>query len=291
MVSPATTVPAFHSVRALSKDFAAEVFAPPFREWPTRSDLLDLLEEHLVLVFRGQQDMTLEEQVELTKLFGPVGDCWDIHHRHPEDNRVQIISNANRQGLTFKSSTLYWHSDQSFCKFPSPVTLLRVVDLPSWGGNTVFANLRSAFEDLPAEAKSYYRTLRTIHSFSHLMAPLMDRRQGSGSSAPLRPLYPDVHHPLVVRHRRTNRESLYLSELCVSAVEGLPSKDGVVLLDHLHRHAVQDKYVYSHAWRLGDVVAWFNPGLLHRADSIPTTEPRTFFRTNTYTERPLESCC
>jgi alpha-ketoglutarate-dependent taurine dioxygenase len=278
-------------VRRLMSAFAAEIIAPPFRDWPSDCDLLALLQEHLVLVFRGQDDLTLNEQLSLTGLFGKVAESWDVYHRHPDNDRVQIISNANRKGITFKSSTLYWHSDQSFCARPSPVTLLRAVQVPSTGGRTLFADLRGAFEDLPAEMRDRCRRLRACHSFSFLMAPLMEQRQGVGASLPLLPLYPDVLHPLVLRHSRTGRESLFLSELCVRQIATLGHSESTQLLSELNAHALQARYIYAHQWRLGDVVVWYNPGLVHRADDIPVEEPRLFYRSNTESEDVYSPCC
>jgi alpha-ketoglutarate-dependent taurine dioxygenase len=97
-------------LKQLARTFAAEVSAPPFRDWLSHEGLQQLLQTHLVLVFRNQHGLTLSDQLSLTALFGAVDKTWDIHHRHPEDERIQIISNENRKGITFKSSTLYWHS-------------------------------------------------------------------------------------------------------------------------------------------------------------------------------------
>jgi taurine dioxygenase len=243
--------------------------------------LLPLLQEHLVLVFRGQDDMGIQEQVAATHLFGSVDIPWDTNHHHPDDSRVQIIKNANRKGITYKSSTLYWHSDQSFTNHPSPVTMLRAITLPKSGGNTLFADTRSAYDTLTESLRGIARSVNVMHSFSHLMGPLIAKRQGPDKAKVMVQRFPDVIHPLVVTHSFTQRHALFLNELCTKRIEGCPEAVSAALLAAYYEHTLKPAGIYTHEWRLGDVVVWFNPGLLHRAQDIPDEEPRILYRTNT----------
>jgi alpha-ketoglutarate-dependent taurine dioxygenase len=116
--------------------------------------------------------------------------------------------------------------------------MLRAVSVPTCGGCTLFGDLRAAFEDLPQKVRATYRTFRAVYSLRHLMAPLMELRQGRGTSAALAEQYPDVVHSLVWHHSYTCRESVFLSELCLTKIVELSVHESAPALTDLYAHCL-----------------------------------------------------
>src|ERR1041384_2593737 len=128
----------------------------------TRDEIRDALFEHLVLVFRDQR-LAVDQQILFTDSLGPLEAAWDTSNTHPEDRRLQIITNAGRQKNSKRTSSQHWHSDRSFVEKPVLATLLHAVELPPFGGDTLFANMRSAYEMLPEGIKNRIGGLLAYH--------------------------------------------------------------------------------------------------------------------------------
>jgi taurine dioxygenase len=248
--------------------------------------LREALYDNQVLLIRGQSP-SIEDQLRFTAVFGNVDEPWDRHHKHPENSNVQIITNAGRKGITFKSSTLFWHTDQSFTSRPSRETLLRAVSVPSSGGETLFATMRAAYADLPGAIRSQLDHYHARHAFGYLMRDLMGRRVSKAAADMDGERFPPVVHPLVRTHPATGSRSLYLNELCVDRIIELEATDSEKLLQELLVHALHEKYIYRHKWCVGDLIVWDNASLMHRADEIPEETPRIFHRTNTVGQEPF----
>lgn len=276
-------------IQKLAASLGAEVTDLDLRN-PIDDALADTLRcalyAHQVLLFRSQQ-LGLTDQLRFTGVLGQVDTPWDQNHLHPDEPRIQLITNAGRQGINYKTSTLYWHTDQSFAPKPSRETVLCAVAVPPTGGNTLFANMRQAYEDLPEDLRARLRTLRARHSFGYLMMPIMRQRVSDAAATRDVARFPDVEHPLVRTHPVTGQQSLYLNELCVDRIVNLDEAASSELLQQLFAHCLRPRYIYAHQWVPGDVVVWDNVSTMHRADDIPADHPRLFNRSNTIGQEPF----
>jgi taurine dioxygenase len=244
----------------------------------TRDEIRNALFENHVLVFRDQK-LTVNQQILFTDSLGLLEAAWDTSNTHPEDRRLQIISNAGRQKNSKRTSSQYWHTDRSFVEKPVLATLLHAVELPPDGGDTLFADMRSAFETLPVRLKNQIGGLLAYHSYKFQFLNLRSMRISEAVAQTEAQGFPDVIHPLVRTHPFTERKSLYLSELCLSKIVNMPKDKGEALLRELYAHALQAKFIYRHKWMPGDLVIWDNPSLMHRVDSIPHDHARILHRT------------
>lgn len=225
----------------------------------TRQAFLD----HHVLVFRDQH-MSPENIHDLASIFGDVeqhkvrqedGSRWDAVHRI-----TNLDDAGNPVKKPFFSSTYFWHTDKSFLKTPALLTMLHAVELPPNGGDTQFADMTKAYDALPDATKRRIEGLKAVQSLE-----FMRRYTGSApASEDDIAAAPSIVHPLVRTHPETGRKSLYIGMYC-SHIEGMPEDEGRALLEELLVHATSDRFVYSHAWKDGDLVFWDNRCLLHRA--------------------------
>lgn len=229
-----------------------------------RDRILDAFRTHPVLVFRNQR-LTKQQQYDFTLNFGEIE---GLHvGRHVDGDRytaVHTVSNldagGNPSGELRDRGNYFWHSDKSYHDVPSLLTMLHAAELPPVGGETQFANTASAWDALDADMQSRIRPLRAIHSWEA-------SRIQSGSTPATeaqKAERPPVEHPLVRVHPDTGRLALYLGNHA-SHIVGMDVEDGRALLRQLLAHATQARFVYSHAWRPGDLVLWDNRCLVHRA--------------------------
>jgi alpha-ketoglutarate-dependent 2,4-dichlorophenoxyacetate dioxygenase len=243
-----------------------------------------------VLIFHDQHfdDTT---QMTFSRYFGPLEVSSGAEMSKPESRRLPQmemadISNLDRDGrlrtasdrmrLTALGNRL-WHSDASFRAIPAKYSLLSARNVPGTGGNTEFADMRSAYDALDEATKAEIEDLITEHSnaYSREQIGFLKADYGEENQLKLRP----VRHRLVRFDPRTGRRSLYLSAH-IGSIVGWPVPEARMLIRDLMEHAVQRRFVHSHVWRQWDLVIWDNRTTMHRARRYnDLTEVRDMRRT------------
>jgi taurine dioxygenase len=142
------------------------------------------------------------------------------------------------------------------------ITILYALAVPPSGGDTQFANMYAAYDDLGETMKQRIAGLRVVHKYdsSRKRTRIMTLRPGDAAELP------DVAHPLVRTHPETGRKALYLNPNRMEQVVGLDRAESDALLNELTAHAIQPKYQYRHQWRRGDLVVWDNRCTMHKAN-------------------------
>jgi alpha-ketoglutarate-dependent 2,4-dichlorophenoxyacetate dioxygenase len=250
----------------------------------------DAFATYAVLVFPAQ-DLTIDQHLAYAANFGPLERTVEIalgraklRIGHEEIADVANLSSdgkiwredARRRHLSMMGNRL-WHTDSSF-KAPSGyASLLYARSIPPVGGHTMFADLRAAYDALPESTKLSLRGLMAEHSLLYSR-----RRIGftdftgteKGASAP-------VLRPLVRTIPESGRESLYIASH-IGRIHGLPDEEAEGLLKELTAHATQPQFVYTHRWRVGDLVMWDNRCTMHRGSEFDDLRwPRDMQRATT----------
>jgi alpha-ketoglutarate-dependent 2,4-dichlorophenoxyacetate dioxygenase len=261
-----------------SSGFAGEVSGidltrPLSREQVTAIDAG--MDRHGVLIFHDQR-FDDETQLAFSRGFGDLEVSSGAEMSKPRERRLAQmemadISNLDRDGklraasdrmrLTSLGNRL-WHSDASFRAVPAKYSLLSARAIPGTGGNTEFADMRSAYDALDAETKAEIEDLVTEHSnaFSREQIGFLKADYGEENQLKLKP----VRHRLVRYNPRTGRRSLYLSAH-IGAIVGWPVPEARMFIRDLTEHATQRRFVYAHTWRQWDLVIWDNRTTMHRA--------------------------
>jgi len=171
--------------------------------------------------------------------------------------------------LNLKSNQL-WHTDSTFLPVPALANILVARVLPSQGGETEYASTRAAWADMPEALKARARGAVLRHRYAHSRAKVSPKL----AAEPLYTMWEDQTWPALWRNPANGRESLYIaSHVC--AVEGMAEDEGRDLVDALMAFATQDAYVYTHHWRVGDVLMWDERATVHRGRPWPYHEART----------------
>jgi alpha-ketoglutarate-dependent 2,4-dichlorophenoxyacetate dioxygenase len=228
----------------------------------------DAFETYSVLVFRGQEAMTDDEQIAFSRRFGelevtlkanPGAGTYFARQSNLDATTDEVIPAEDRRMLHAKANLL-WHTDSSYKPVPSLCSLLLARIVPPVGANTEFCTLRSAYDELPQERKDELLGLEAHHSLQHSR----NRVDPRALTEEMRNELPGAVHPLVRTNLRNGRKALFCGSHA-SHVIGWPLDEGRRFIDELNDHAGQQRFVYSHVWRPGDLVLWDNRAVLHRA--------------------------
>jgi len=245
--------------------------------------------DHHVVVFRDQR-VSPDDHVAFSRRFGPL----QIHvlHQfqlqgHPE---VLIVSNIKENGepIGLGDAGVYWHSDLSYKEIPSLGSLLHAQELPSEGGDTLFADQHLAWETLSPELQQRILPLKAEHSYLAKYEELRAKNpwRPKLSQAQVDQVAPAVQ-PVVRTHPETGRKALFVSEHFTTGIVGLPQAEGDALLAELFAHSVKPEFVYRHQWKPHDLVFWDNRSLMHLAAGTPDHLRRKLFRTTIEGDLPF----
>ena len=233
-----------------------------------------------VLVFRAQE-LNADKYLSFARQFGrPEPHVIDQFH-HPEHADILILSNRQKDGkpIGLADAGTYFHTDYSYLAIPARCTLLYSIEVPKKGGDTLFADQYTAYDELPGTMKKRIDNLVALHHYgnrddqdkrSRTVASVLNEEQEQKMSW--------VRHPVARPHPVTGRKALYSVSGSSFRIEGMPDDEAVDLLDELKVHATQDKYQYRLKYGVGDVVIWDNASLLHSATLTDPDDPRTLWR-------------
>jgi len=156
-----------------------------------------------------------------------------------------------------------YHTDHSNDIAPPKATSLLAVEIPSYGGDTQFVDVRRAYDDLSAAQKTAVKNLRSMHVLESSRSPRSFAKLSPEDAAKI----PHTAQPLVIAHPISGRPALYLNTGRMEGIEGMAADEGFALIDSLYQHATLPKYEYRHPWRVGDMVIWDNRSVMHQANA------------------------
>jgi taurine dioxygenase len=255
----------------LSQPIAAERFAEIRAAWL----------EHLVIRIRGQK-LSDPQLLAFSRHFGeldPPGPNPLGRPFLPDHPQMNVISNIEVGGVPIGGlgdGEAIWHADMTYVERPPMAAILHAIEIPPAGGDTYWANMVLAYEELPRELKQQVENREAIHDATYNSAGIM--RKGYTDVTDPRAA-PGARHPLVRTHPETGRKSLFLGRRRNSYVLGLSLNESETLLDELWAHATQPAFTFRQQWRVGDVVIWDNRCTLHRRDAFDPTARRLLHRT------------
>lgn len=276
--------------------FVAEVTGIDLRRPLTESEaraITQAMDQHAVLVFRDQ-DIDDDQQIAFIENFGVMEEntgTVDLHKQRLKHQRMNDISNLDEQGRLlaaddrrrmFALGNRLWHSDSSFKPIPAKYSALHARVIPPEGGDTEFADMRAAWDALPAAEQVALRDMVAEHS-------LVFSRGALGFDAfteAEREKWAPVPQRLVRRHPGSGRLSLFLSAH-IGRLRGWQVPEAIDLLRDLTEHATQRDFVYRHKWRPLDLVMWDNRCTMHRARRFADTQhPRDMRRVTVQDSAP-----
>jgi alpha-ketoglutarate-dependent 2,4-dichlorophenoxyacetate dioxygenase len=261
------------AIYPVTPTFAAEIGDVDLSRPIDPADVLAIKEaftKYAVLIFPDQH-LSEDQHLDFARLFGPLettiavyrgdaplrlrkefADVSNLNHNNElwgKESRIRMFQLGNR----------LWHTDSSFKRLPARASLLYARAIPPIGGHTEFADERAAYDALPEDTKRRLDALVAEHSIFNSRA----RLGFTNFSDEERRNMPPVPQVIVRTIPESGRKSLYLASHA-GRILGLPDQEGRALIDELIAHATQRQFVYTHRWRVHDLVIWDNRCTMHR---------------------------
>ncbi len=276
--------PQTFGVRPLSPALGAEIVGVDLSrklDDEMKRRLLAAWHEHLVLLFRDQ-DLSEEDEVRFAETFGEPA---KIHtpqfvRNHPA---VMLISNIREDGKligALPDGEMHFHTDQCHQERPAKASMLYSIEVPSKGGNTLFANGYKAYETLPDDIKRRIDGRRALNAYDY-------DRASTKRGTELAEGVPHYVHPVVRTHAATGRKALYVNRLRTIRIEDMPAAESEEILNFLFDHQERREFVYEHVWQPRELLMWDNRCTLHARTDFSTAERRLMRRVTILGEKPV----
>jgi taurine dioxygenase len=243
--------------------------------------------DHLVLFFRDQR-LSPEQQVALTRRFGPVLRVPYVAHLAEHPDIIAVLKEAEeRQVSTFGNA---WHSDFSFLEEPPAGSLLYALETPAHGGDTLWANMYTAYETLSEGMRRMLDALQAIHTGKPYGVQGGAGIRGSRSIQITRG-DPEADrenaHPVVRTHPESGRKALFVNAIYTTRFEGMSEAESRPLLNFLFEHSTRPEFTCRFRWSNRTLAIWDNRCTLHYAVNDYDGYRRLLHRTTFAGERPV----
>ena len=234
----------------------------------------DAQAEHGVVFFRDQQ-LTPDGQLAAARRFGPIN-VNRFFTPLPEQPQVAMVLKEPQHENNIGGG---WHTDHSYDQIPALGSMLYALEVPSQGGDTLFANMYGACAALSPGLRRTLEGLRAVHSSRHIFGPRGyhtlrgDDRYGNAEQATQ-----DAVHPIIIRHPRSGRAALYVNPGFTLRIDGWTDLESRPLLEHLYRVAARPENTCRFRWQPGSVAFWDNRATWHYALNDYPQERRLMHR-------------
>ncbi|MEC9395629.1 MAG: TauD/TfdA family dioxygenase [Actinomycetota bacterium] len=235
------------------------------------------LDAYKVVFFRDQH-LSAEQHLAFARRFGDL----EVHPFIPStEEQPELV--RFRKGNDTAGYENSWHHDVTWRECPSRSTILRAVEVPEVGGDTLFADMCAAYDGLPPERRAEVSDLVGIHTFLRAFG----RNVPEGREEEIRQRYPDVEHPAVCTHERTGRRHLYVNRIFFERFSDRSREESMELLDELCRQADYPEYQCRFRWEPGSIAFWDNRAVQHYASSDYWPDVRIMERASIVGGRPV----
>jgi taurine dioxygenase len=246
----------------------------------TYAEIRHALLEWKVVFFRDQ-NITSEQHIAFARRFGDLeqhpflrqGDSQEVV-RFEKGDRLDDISRIGTENG--------WHTDVTWRVEPAMGSVLRAVEVPPHGGDTVFADMACAYDNLPDDLKERIDGMRAVHSFLHVFGYAMSDEK----RAQMLEQYPPVEHPVVRTHPETGRKTLFVNSFFTERIVGVDDDESDWLIDRLAQQAMHPEWQVRLQWEPGTIAFWDNRATQHYAVSDYFPQRRVMERVAIKGDRP-----
>lgn len=254
------------SAHPCTPTIGAEVDGVDLRK-PLADDQIDELRTMLlkwkVLFFRNQH-LTREQYLKF-------GEIWGVLWSNPmsKNGGHPFITEFKRDAQNIGQENV-WHSDDLGMVAPSSISILRAIEVPRLGGDTLWADMEAAYDTLPKDLKSRLMGLQARNGNPVLYGNYHYSDQSGYTASELQQLReacPIVEHPVIRTHPETGRKLIYVNIVWTLDIVGLESEESDRLLELLYRRAAVPEYQCRFRWKRGDIAVWDNRAVQHYAVS------------------------
>jgi len=229
------------------------------------------------VIFFRDQHITTEQHIAFARRFGEL----EIHPATPKSaEHPEVLSITH--GPESRGRENNWHSDVTWRVAPSLGSVLRAIEIPPVGGDTLFSDMELAYESLSPAMQQWVCTLTATHDIARVFATRLGK-----TAEELHAKYPPQHHPVVRTHPETGRRSLYVNTGFTTHVDGLSPAESQWLLGHLYAQAAVPEHQCRFRWAPDSIAFWDNRSCQHYASSDYFPAVRTMERVTVAGDKPF----
>ncbi|MBX3508957.1 TauD/TfdA dioxygenase family protein [Parvibaculum sp.] len=275
--------PAALSIAPLTPTIGAEISGIDLSK-PMTADLLAALRQALLewkVIFFRDQDITTEEHLAFARQFGEL----EVHPFAPHKPGYPEVL-AITHDRDSKGRENVWHSDVTWRLCPSLGSVLRAIEVPEVGGDTLFSDMYAAYEGLSDEVKEKIDGAVAIHDFAHFRKLMRSRGKSEAEIEEMNRKYPMAEHPVVRTHPETGRKGIYVNTAFTQYIAGMDRAESDALLAHLYAQAAIPEYQCRFRWQKNSIAFWDNRACQHYAVSDYWPAVRRMERVTIIGDRP-----
>jgi len=249
-------------IRPLTGALGAEILGADVKNSAQFDDIHAAFAEYSVIVLRDQ-NLTPDEHLEFARRFGPINinRFFKPVDGHPEI--AMVLKEKDQKEAVGEG----WHTDHSYDQEPAMGSILRALEMPPYGGDTLFVSMGAAYDALSPTMRGFLDGLWAVHSSRHVFgATIRDSEAAtSGRLSNADAATQDARHPVVVTHPLSGRRGLYVNPVFTTHIEGLTADESAALLAMLYEHCKQPEFHCRVRWQAGDLTMWDNRATWHKA--------------------------
>jgi taurine dioxygenase/putative 2-oxoglutarate oxygenase len=237
-----------------------------------------------ILLIRNQS-LTPAQQVALTRRFGDVSSYTRQRFSHSVYPEILIVSNIIKNGRLIGSpvSGRVWHTDGHYLQNPPAGSLFYAIETPPVGGDTLFANMFAAYEELPEITKNQIAGRQVI--ISRVQSRPYNKPDRPPPSDAQRAEWLDMPQPMVLTHPENGRKAIYTGGNVPWRVVGMDESESLPLVTFVQEFSVIPRFTYRHSWAPGDIVVWDNRSAMHHATAYDQSAYRRRMHRVTFAQR------
>ncbi len=250
----------------------------------TLEELKHALATYEVLFFRDQF-LDADQQLAFAARFGEIS-LYPIEKFFGSvepGHQVIVDDEQNYPGVDM------WHTDVTWLERPPVIAFLTCLEVPAFGGDTMWASTTAAYEALSPRMRSLIDGLETVHSCHESFVEIAERKSGiEGLALRIKEAYPALRHPLVRTHPESGKRSLFMTDRGVMhRIADLPESESDAILDFLAAHVAQPRFQVRWKWSPGELAIWDERTTLHRGVSDHYPQRRVIRRCTVDGEAPF----
>jgi len=240
----------------------AEIFGADVRDGEQFEEIHAAFAKHSVIVLRDQE-ISPEDHLDFARRFGPinVNRFFKPVDGHPEI--ATVLKEKDQKEAVGEG----WHTDHSYDQIPAMGSILHAIEMPPYGGDTLFVSMGAAYEALSEPMRRFLDGLTALHSSRHVfgVTTLDSEAAKSGRLGNAEAATQDVRHPVVITHPLSGRRGLFVNPVFTTHIEGLTADESAAILNMLYEHCRQPEFQCRVRWQEGDITMWDNRATWHKA--------------------------
>lgn len=249
-------------IRPLTGALGAEILGADIRRSADFDAIRDAFAAHSVIVLRDQSAGP-DDHLAFARRFGPINinRFFKPVAGHPE------IATVLKEKDQTEAVGEGWHTDHSYDDIPALGSILHAIEMPPFGGDTLFVSMGAAYEALSPVLRGFLDGLTAVHSSRHVFgATTTDSeaartgRLGNAAAATQ-----DARHPVVITHPLSGRRGLFVNPVFTTHIDGLGADESDAILAMLYAHCKQPEFQCRVRWQEGDITLWDNRATWHKA--------------------------